>query len=97
MPVYVDDMEAPYEPKHRPKFRYTMCHMFADTDKELRSMAQKIGVQQRWHQGDHFDITKTKRRLAVMNGAIEVTLRQAARMMAKKRKGLSMGKPEEAC
>ena len=62
-----------------------MCHMWADTDAELLAMADKIGVQRRWIQGHatlsfgkhrnaswvHFDIAKSKRALAVKNGAIE--------------------------
>ena len=38
-----------------------MCHMLADTDAELRDMADRIGMQQRWHQGDHFDIDRDMR------------------------------------
>jgi hypothetical protein len=70
MAVYVDDMQANYG-------RMKMCHMLADTDIELRDMAKKIGVQQKWHQGDHFDICLAKRELAIQQGAIEVTQREA--------------------
>lgn len=80
MAVYVDDMRAKYG-------QLIMCHMMADTDQELRDMAHKIGVQQKWHQGDHFDICKSKRVLAVKNGAIEITQRQ----MVLKRKELRSG------
>jgi hypothetical protein len=54
MAVYVDDMRAEFR-------RMKMCHMIADTDVELRLMADKIGVAQQWHQGDHFDIALSKR------------------------------------
>ena len=69
MAVYVDDMRRTYG-------RMVLCHMMADTDKELRAMATKIGVHQRWHQGDHFDICLQKRAMAVAAGAIEVTQRE---------------------
>lgn len=89
MTVYVDNMRAPYR-------RMIMCHMIADTDEELRSMAERIGVQQRWHQGDHFDICLEKRALAVAAGAVEITQRQLGAMMIRKRGTGELGKPEEA-
>ena len=78
MAVYVDDMEAPYG-------NMIMCHMWADTDEELLTMADKISVQRKWIQGHqtlslerykkaswvHFDIARSKRVLAIQNGAIE--------------------------
>lgn len=89
MPVYVDDMRADYG-------RMKMCHMIADTDAELRAMADCIGVAQRWHQGDHFDIALSKRVLAVAAGAVEITWRQAGCMMWFARRGLPMGDPVTA-
>ncbi|WP_236202206.1 DUF4031 domain-containing protein [Pseudomonas pseudonitroreducens] len=70
MPVYVDDMRAPFG-------RLIMCHMFADTDDELLSMADKIGVQRKWHQHpgtikSHFDICLSKKALAIQHGAAEI-------------------------
>lgn len=53
-----------------------MCHMFADTDEELEDMARKIGLSPAWIQkpresiGPHYDISKSKRAWAVLNGAI---------------------------
>lgn len=78
MPVYVDPAQWPFG-------NMLMCHMWADTDAELLAMADKIGVQRKWIQGHatlsfgkhrnaswvHFDIAKSKRALAVKNGAIE--------------------------
>ena len=70
MAVYVDDMRAPFG-------RMIMCHMIADDDAELRAMADRIGVQRRWHQypgtpRSHFDICLSKRALAVAAGAVEI-------------------------
>lgn len=65
MTVYVDDMQANYG-------RMIMCHMMADTEDELHAMAARVGVQRKWYQGDHYDIAKSKRALAVKYGAVEV-------------------------
>jgi hypothetical protein len=51
------------------------CHMFADTLEELHAMADKIGMKRSWFQNKtrlpHYDLTVSKRRLAVKHGAIE--------------------------
>lgn len=74
MAVYVDDMRASYG-------RMKMCHMMADTTEELLAMVDRIGVRRRWIQNagtprEHFDIALSKRELAVMHGAVEVTRRE---------------------
>lgn len=50
-----------------------MCHLIADTPEELLAMTQKIGVQLKWFQSNgstpHFDISKSKRELAIEAGA----------------------------
>jgi len=70
MTVYVDNMNANCG-------RMKMCHMLADTEEELLAMADKIGVQRRWHQypgtiKSHFDICTSKREKAVDLGAVEI-------------------------
>lgn len=64
--VYVD----------QPRYKYgrmVMCHMTADTEEELHAMADRIGIQRRWYQNKtshwHYDICKSKSRLAVGAGA----------------------------
>ncbi|WP_316234847.1 DUF4031 domain-containing protein [Bradyrhizobium sp. SZCCHNR1004] len=94
MAVYVDDMRAAFR-------RMIMCHMIADTDEELHAMADKIGVARKWHQntisGSHYDISKSKRDLAVAAGAIEITLRQCASMAVfRARTGAPLPSPETA-
>ncbi len=73
MSVYVDDFRIPFRGR-------VMCHMLADTDAELREMADRIGMQQRWHQGDHFDIDSDMRTRAIAHGAMEITRREAVRV-----------------
>lgn len=96
MTVYVDDMEAKYRPKHRPGVVYVMSHMIADTEAELHDLAAKIGVARKWYQGDHYDITQAAKARALKLGAVQITWRQASCMMALKRFGMPMGKPETA-
>lgn len=84
MAVYVDDMKAKYG-------RMVMCHMLADTTWELMQMAQKIGVPLKWLQrpglpSEHFDICMAKRAIAVKAGAIEITWRQAGRIVSERRR-----------
>jgi hypothetical protein len=79
-------MKAEFEPSHRPGRRYVMSHMIADTEDELHAMADKIGVARKWHQGDHYDITQSKKALAVQHGAVAITLRELAHMAAAKRR-----------
>lgn len=86
MAVYVDDMAAEYRPSHRPGRRYVMSHMMADTDDELHAMADRIGVARKWYQGDHYDITQTKKALAIKAGAKLISLRDMARFAMTQRK-----------
>jgi len=82
MTVYVDNMRASFG-------RMVMCHMIADTEKELHAMAKQIGLWKRWYQGDHYDVSLTKRAEAVRRGAREITVRQLAMMVANRKRGLS--------
>lgn len=72
MSVYVD--------KSRNGFgRMVMCHLIADTPAELRAMALKIGLNLRWFQArastPHFDISQSKKAMAIAAGAIELDRR----------------------
>lgn len=77
MTVYIDDM---YLYDMGKLYRMKMSHMIADTDAELHSMADKIGVKRKWYQGDHYDVSKGKRALAIRHGAVPISLRTLARM-----------------
>lgn len=52
------------------------CHLLADTPEELHAFAGKIGMQRRWFQRlastPHYDLTATRRKRAVLAGAIEL-------------------------
>jgi len=73
MAVYVDRARHRYG-------RMIMCHMLADTEDELHAMAERIGVAHRWYQAKastpHYDICRTKRALAIHNGAVDVGRRE---------------------
>lgn len=79
--VYVDNF---YELTGRNFGRYKMSHMIADTTEELLSMATKLGLRMEWlqHPGtcnEHFDITLSKRKIAVALGAKEINARDYAK------------------
>ncbi len=71
--VYVDDCRIPFR-------GMLMSHMLADTDEELRAMADAIGMAQRWHQGDHFDVNEQMRAVAIQRGAHPISKRDAVRI-----------------
>jgi NRPS condensation-like uncharacterized protein len=93
MAVYVDDMHTtPMGAFGRMK----MCHMVADTTDELLALADAIGVQRKWlqHAGthrEHFDISTSKRALAVAAGAVEITMSQTGRIARAKREAGTKG------
>lgn len=82
MPVYVDDM---YKRPMGRLGRMKLSHMYADTTDELYDMARQIGLNTAWVQYDsvcgartHFDVSMAYRKLAIENGAIEITMREMA-------------------
>jgi len=84
MSVYVDDMNANFG-------RMIMSHMIADSTQELLEMATAIGVDHKWIQDtgtykEHFDISKSKRVLAIKQGAIPVTYREIGMMLSRRRR-----------
>ena len=83
MSVYVDNMAASFG-------RMVMCHCIADSTEELLEMMDRIGVQRKWIQkpgtpNEHFDICRSKRRLAVELGAVEISQRELALKVQAKR------------
>lgn len=74
MSVYVDSLRPCLKSK---KWKHDhSCHLFADDEKELMEFAKKIGLKESWVQRKrilHFDLTATKREVAVVSGAVEVS------------------------
>lgn len=63
--------------KGAPRVRY-WCHMYADSLEELHLMAQRIQMRKEWFQVSnsgipHYDLSKSRRNMAVAQGAIEFT------------------------
>ncbi len=91
MSVYVDNMKANFG-------RMVMCHMVADSLDELHEMADKIGMKRKWFQPRdgvmaHYDISLSKRALAVQHGAKEITIRQSAYALRHQYKNRKAGLP----
>lgn len=73
MTVYVDELRK--YPHALPFFREGACHMSADTQLELIEFALSIGLKPAWIQRpgtpyEHFDLTVSKRKLALAKGAV---------------------------
>jgi FMN phosphatase YigB (HAD superfamily) len=80
MPVYVDDMFKYKLGKYQ---RMKMSHMVSDSLEELHDMAEKIGMKRKWFQNDHYDVSLKRRELAIKHGAIEITMREAVKILKK--------------
>lgn len=83
MSVYVDRMAAKLG-------RLVLCHMLADTSEELHAMADRLELKRSWCQSpgtyrEHYDVSKAKRALAVRYGAVEVSRRELADLLQRKR------------
>ncbi len=78
MACYVDDMRAPYG-------RLILCHLLADSEAELESMARSLGLKPSWRHNDHYDICLSKRALALSLGAVPISLREACRIRIARR------------
>jgi len=80
--VYVDNFKMKADvPNGARTVRGVWCHMTADTREELDAMADTLGLKRAWVQypgtwKEHYDLTLTKRRLAVKAGAQEVDARE---------------------
>jgi uncharacterized protein DUF4031 len=89
MPVYVDDMRLPARVG---PIRGRWSHLLPgpwDDLAELHAFAARLGLERRWFQGPpehpwpgcHYDLTDSKRTLAVHLGAVEITWRQAGQLI----------------
>lgn len=93
MTVYVDDMfQYPMGRFGRMK----MSHMVADTEDELHAMAARIGIARKWFQDDHYDVSITKRDLAIAAGAVAISLRDLSKIAVARRFELAKRKRLES-
>ncbi|WP_036376663.1 DUF4031 domain-containing protein [Mycolicibacterium austroafricanum] len=74
MPVYVDDMQRPAQVG---RLNAVWSHLLADTDEELHAFAAQLGLRRVWFQKPgtpiaHYDVTESKRQLALRLGAIPI-------------------------
>lgn len=81
--LYVDGL-IKYETKLRFK---TWCHLVSDTsEEELHEFAQKLGLKREWAQlrpkasAAHYDLIPSKRQLAILLGAKEVSSKELVRL-----------------
>ena len=74
--VYVDQIHEYPHSRIRGCKHKLWSHMWADSKEELLSFGDKIGLQREWFQGDHFDVTPNKRKKAIENGAVEMSLKE---------------------
>lgn len=93
MTVYIDDMHKTGMGEFR---GMKMSHMIAETEAELHAFADSIGLKRSWFQGDHYDVAKGKRALAIRNGAIAIPLKTLASMAGNARAQWPMGTPPTA-
>lgn len=89
MPVYIDPQTncAP-----NTKWRGSVVtHLFADTVDELHVFAGKIGLNRSWFQVGslpHYDLTPSKRALAICEGVVILDRKQAVAKWREIRAGL---------
>jgi Protein of unknown function (DUF4031) len=80
MTVYIDGARNGFG-------RMVMCHMVADTPEELHEISQAIGLKKQWYQSPakasfpHYDLSLTRRALAIAKGAKELTRQELGAYM----------------
>lgn len=67
-----------------------MSHMVADTVEELHQMADRLNLSRQHFQMSrsgipHYDVCSSKRKQAILNGAVEVSRREMAQHIKQKR------------
>lgn len=87
MTVYVDEFRR-YGPTAIACFRKGSSHLTADTVEELHAFAESIGLRRVWFQDarvPHYDLTRSRRDMAIVAGAVFVPAKQQARERIAKR------------
>jgi hypothetical protein len=101
MAIYVDEL-INYNQAPKGGARYfgngkPSCHMTTDGDvEELHRFAESIGLRRSWFQArsstPHYDLTPSKRALAVQKGAVEETVQEGVlRRIAARKEPASLG------
>jgi hypothetical protein len=86
--VYVDGLRIPARVG---RIQANWSHLTADTTEELLAFADLLGLKAAWLQNpghvwkEHFDLTDTRRELALQLGAQPITMREACALWAAKR------------
>lgn len=81
MSIYIDPLTKCWPVKSGGWNWLQSCHMIADSASELIEFAKSIGLKEEWLQkrpsgkDQHFDLTQSKRKLAVEGGAVELDCR----------------------
>lgn len=77
--IYVDEVRE----YHTEKIRGLWCHMWTDdeNENELHSLAKSINIKRTWFQTSnprfhHYDLSKSKRVLALKYGAVYMPLKE---------------------
>lgn len=77
------------------------CHLLADTEEELHEFAKSIGMKREWFQSGettsmpHYDLTASRRKAAVMRGAIEIDRKQLCQRLEDYRKSKRLSQPNK--
>ena len=55
--------------------------MSDESYEELHALADALGIERRWFQGDHYDVPEDYRERAIAMGAVPVTSRELIRRL----------------
>lgn len=87
--IYVDGLQEHSGWGYHKRMKY-YCHMWSASKRELHLFAERLELKSSWFQKHpyryHYDLSKLKRKLAVQNGAMEITTKELVRMMMKESK-----------
>lgn len=92
MTIYVDSLEN-WGWKMRGR-TVASCHMFTDSLdlEELHRFAERIGMRRAWFQphrvAPHYDLTPSRRAMAIRLGAVFVERREASQIWKKRREAI---------
>lgn len=92
MTVYVDSARNAFG-------RMQTCHMLADTEQELHAFAERLGLKREWYQPlstPHYDISHSKRAVALMLGAIEADKHKVVELIHTYRARKAQAESDEA-